>query len=120
MNPEEIMRRLREAFNADNNEEDTPVVIVSVSEMDVAKKTVGVLTAARAVHVAHDEGEDCDESHEILSAALRECVRDPITATMTLNTLAMMASQGMDSEDIEQMAMQVAVADAFPDEEEGE
>jgi hypothetical protein len=90
------------------------VVEVEVDPLQAGYTTMGILTAACAVHEAHDEDEDCKPHHEALGVMINE-VNDPITASMVISNLAILATSTLDSEDVQHMAQSLARAEAEQD-----
>lgn len=87
--------------------------IITVDPMQAAKITVGLLTAGRAVHAAHDDGvDDCSPHHDSVSLLVQDAVEDPITASLVIRYLTEVASQFLSEEDLRDFAMTVARSSA--------
>lgn len=86
-----------------------------ITEQDIAQRTVSIMTAASGVNTAHDDGEECAPFHRVLEQTIREAVGSPPEAAMVVMNLASVIGQTLDPEDIQHMAMHLAVDTTFND-----
>lgn len=108
---EEILEEIKTASGGN-------VQVVEIDTLQVGYTTMGILTAACALHAAHDaDDENCEPHHASLTAMINE-VRDPVTAQMVIANLATLAGAVLDTEDVQHMAQSLAHAEAQREDED--
>lgn len=99
---------------ANSDRADNPIEGVErITETDIARHTVAIMTAASGVNTAHDEGEECAPFHSVLEQTIREATGSPQEAGMIVMNLASVIGQSLDPEDIQHLAMHLAVDTTF-------
>lgn len=86
-------------------------------EQNAAYLTTGLITAMRAVHKAHDKGENCGPYHEAAQALL-ESVEDQMTAVLVIQHLLQIAVQTVSDEDLQRMVATIVAHELVNDEDE--
>jgi hypothetical protein len=85
-------------------------------ERDAAYLTTGLITAARAVNAAHDQGENCTPHHDALVDLLTS-IDHPMIAIRTIQHLVDIVSSAVDDEDVQRMVLSIVATELEDDED---
>lgn len=89
------------ADDVDDEDED------ALLQRDAAYLTTGLITAARSLNEAHDEGEDCSSHHTALNDLLVEGISDPLIALHALRHLTEIIAHRVDDEDVQNLVRSI-------------
>lgn len=86
-------------------------------ERDAAYLTTGLITAARALDSAHENGEDCTTHHEALVSLLTS-IDNPMIAIRAIQHLVEIVAHKVDDEDVQRMVSSLVAIELNDDDDD--
>lgn len=109
--------RLLDWADPDGEEEDFELIDGDLLERDAAYLTTGLITAVRAIHKAHEAGENCAPYHEA-TADLMTSIGNSLVAVRIIQHLLELVSAMVDDEDVQQMVATIVATELGEDEDD--
>ena len=114
-----VFRLIAWAAPEDEEEEEYEVIDGDTLERDAAYLTTGMITAARLINTAHEEGSGCQSHHEA-AAALFTSIEHPLIAIRVIQHLLEIVAQSVDDEDVQRMVASIVATELGEDDEDDE